>query len=573
MFNTLTDKTGKIWHTAKSWEEFGILQGSGDTFATCPVCSSGRSDANKKQKCLSVHFDYDNAFCNHCGERFMVAEDQKTDIPEKIYQEKKVYTKPRDQIKHDIPEKILSFLYSRKLTDTVIKRNKLGHSVQYFRKIKAEKPCVSIPYFKNGELVGIKYRTNPKDWAAEAGAEPIIYGYDDIFGDVLIWVEGEFDKLAVEVSGFKSCVSVPNGSKSAGSLDNVLDKIKKIKTHIIAVDNDTAGNELKNELIRRLNPAKCKTVRFPDGSKDANDVLINHSPEILKRCIDEAEQVPIKGIVKPSALLDSLIDNYRSGTDEGLSTGWANIDKLYRVKTGQWTVITGIPNHGKSEWLDALMVNMITIHSWKFGVFSPENYPLDRHMSKLLRKVTNKPFGAKYNGAMTEQEVTEGAREFDKYLTFVATDEDNHNIDSLLKITEDLILSEGINGMIIDPWNTIEHNRPKNISETEYISSALSKVTYLVRKYDIHLWIVAHPTKMQKLNNGKYAVPMPYDIAGSANWANKSDNAITVYIDMDENTPKNEVQIHTTKIRFRDNGQPGQTALYFQKASGRYTEN
>ena len=570
MYKTFTDKNGDEWNYAETWAEMGIPEGSGKGTSVCPICSSSRSEGNKKQKCLSINYEKGTASCWNEGEKFMIIKDDYKE--EKKHEVKKIYVKPENKIKHDLPEKILLFLRNRKLTDAVIKRNKLGHAVKWFAKSKSEMPCVSIPYYKDGELTGVKYRTNPKDWTAETGTEPVIYGYDDIKGDVLIWVEGEFDKLAVEVSGYENCVSVPNGAKSGGCIDNVYEKLKKIRSHIIAVDNDQAGNLLKNDLIRRLNPAKCKIAKFPEGCKDANDVLKQYSPEILKRCISDAVQVPINGIIKPSALIDKLIDKYNRDDDEGVSTGWSNLDKLYRVKQGQWTVVTGIPNHGKSEFLDAMMINIIKNHRWKFGIFSPENYPVEDHLSKMLRKVTNKPFGKKYNGAMTIAEVKEGALSFNDYLSFVATDEDNYSMDSLLKITEDLVLSEGIKGMIIDPWNTIEHNRPSNISETEYISSSLSKVTHLVRKYGIHIWIVAHPTKMQKMNNGKYQIPLPYDISGSAHWANKADNAITVYIDRGEDIPENQVQVHVTKVRFRENGQPGETVLYFDKRSGRYRE-
>ncbi len=575
MYNSFEDKNGDLWYTAETWAEFGIVEnGTTKMLATCPICSSGRTDANKAQKCLSVNFERGTARCSHHGERFMISKEYNPNHrkEENKLQIKKVYVKPKNDIKHDIPENLLLFLYNRGITDDVIKRNKLGHDVKWFGKSKRKDSCISFPYYKDGEMVALKYRLpEPKDWTAESNGEPIVYGYDDITKDWMIWVEGELDKLAVEVAGFKNCVSVPNGAKSAGCLDNIVDKIKDVKTHIIAVDNDLDGSELKNDLIKRLNPAKCRTVKFIEGCKDANDVLKEHGDDILKRCIEDSEKYPIKGIVKPSALINKLLDVYRTGVDSGLSTGWVNIDKLYRVKKGQWTVVTGIPNHGKSEFLDALIINMIKLHKWKFGVFSPENYPLESHMAKFLRKFTNKPFGKAYNGAMPENEVVEGAKWFDDYMSFVAVDEDIYTMEMLLKKTEELILSEGIDGMIIDPWNTIEHNRPNNMSETEYTSSALSKITYLVRKYNIHVWIVAHPTKLQKNSKGKYPPPMPYDISGSAHWNNKTDNAITVHIEKSDDRPVNEVQIHVNKIRFRENGQPGQTELYYNITSGRYS--
>jgi twinkle protein len=569
VFKKITDKNGQDWNLFKDWSQLGVVYG-GAKFARCPICSDSRK-YNPQQKCLSIHYEHKNAFCNHCPEKFMLDDGDDTKInPVTKKRDVKVYHKPKIKILQNFPVNIANFLTKRCLTDEVIERNKVGHDTKFFHKEKKNKPCVVIPYFKDGEIVGAKYRTNPKDWTAEAGTEPIVYGYDDIKGDWLIWVEGEFDKLAVEVAGFENCVSVPNGAKSFGCIDNIADKLKLIKKHVIAVDNDMDGAALKNELIRRLGAGKCRTVSFPEKCKDANDVLMNHDKETLKKCIEENKRVPIKGIVKPSELIEQLIDAHRNGEDSGLSTGWENIDRLYRVVMGQWTVITGIPNHGKSEFLDAMMINLIRLHQLKFGIFSPENSPIRNHLKKLLRKIENKPFGNGYNGHMTEDVIMETSEMLDEFMTFIATDEDAHSIESLIEMIENLVFSEGINCMIIDPWNVIEHKRVSSMTETEYISSALSKITFLCRKLNIHIWIVAHPMKLQKLSSGKYPVPMPYDIAGSAHWNNKCDNAISVYCDRGDDIPENEVQIHVTKVRFRENGQPGETRLYYDRMSGRY---
>jgi twinkle protein len=573
MSETIQDRNGDTWKLIDSWTSAGIPEGTGKSTALCPECSAGRKPHNQKQKCLSVNYDRGTAKCNNEGCRFMIKTGTAAKEQARTEQPKKQYKKPDVKIKSDIPDNLLSWLYDRKISQAVIERNKIGHSVQWFAKAKVNAPCISFPYHKDGILTGIKYRLpDPKDWAAEPGAEPILYGYDDIKGDTLIWVEGELDKLAVEVAGFQNCVSVPNGAKSAGSLENVKDKIKDVKTHIIAVDGDGSGKELQEDLIRRLNPGKCKIVKWIDGLKDANEVLKEFDQYAVKHCIEDAERVPIKGIVKPIELLDKMLYTYDNGVDPGLSTGWSNLDKLYRVKPGQWTVVTGIPNHGKSEFLDALMVNMIMLHGWKFGIFSPENYPLDSHMRKIVRKAVSKPFEKDYNGAMSRDEVKEAIINLNDRINFVGCDEETHTMESLLELAVSLVLSQGINGLIIDPWNTIEHNRPASMSETEYISSALSKVVYTTRRHNIHIWLVAHPTKLQKLASGGYAAPLPYDISGSAHWYNKADNALTVHVGTDKDRPANEVQIHVNKIKFRENGQPGRTELYYHLPSGRYAE-
>jgi twinkle protein len=568
VFEKIT-KEGKDFYIFDRWSDLGVAEGTGRASALCPICSSSRKPENRNQKCLSINFDHKNAECNNEGEIFILRDDAYK--KEERHEKKKNYQKPKEKPKLDIPDNILSYLYSRKLSQKVIRRNQLGHSVKWFAKAKIEAPCISFPYYKDGEHVGTKYRLpNPKDHTAETNTEPIVYGYDDIKGGTLFWVEGEFDKLAVEVAGFENCVSVPNGAKSAGCLDNIKEKLKGVKHHIIAVDNDKDGNQLESELIRRLNPAKCKTVKFTEGCKDANGVLIAHGPDALRQCLMDQTPVPIDGVIKPSAIISKLKELYYNEQEEGLSTGWCNLDKLYRVAPGQWTVVTGIPNHGKSEWLDSLMTNMIIKHKWKFGIFSPENHPVQVHMRKILKKIVKKPYGKGYKGSMPWSVAEECTINADDFITFVGDREEGHTVESILEITESLILSEGINGMIIDPWNAIGHSMPGNTPETQYLEKKLTDISRIVRKYGIHIWVVAHPTKLQKRANNTYAPPLPYDIAGSANWYNKPDNAITVYIPTGDDVHETEVWLLVNKIKFRENGRPGETKLFFNQALGTY---
>ncbi len=53
-------------------------------------------------------------------------------------------------------------------------------------------------------------------------------------------------------------------------------------------------------------------------------------------------------------------------------------------------------------------------------------------------------------------------------------------------------------GVVLDPWNTLEHLRPSNLSETEYISMALTDLTLWTRAANLHLWVVVHPSKLYK---------------------------------------------------------------------------
>jgi len=259
------------------------------------------------------------------------------------------------------------------------------------------------------------------------------------------------------------------------------------------------------------------------------------------------------------------------GYPPGSSTGWPSIDKLYTVGMAQWTLITGTPNSGKSEWLDALMVNLARREKWKFLIYSPENWPLALHHAKLIEKYVGKPFNPGFNTRVTEAEVNAA----EDWMTgkFHFCKPDKPDICAILDEAAKRVSSVAETwktGVVIDPWNQLEHYRPANLNETEYVSQTLSAVIERVRMYGIHLWLVAHPAKQQKDRDGKYPVPTPRDVSGSAHFWNKADNAITVWRDLAEGSQ--EVQIHVQKVRWKHIGRIGVETLKYDRVTGRYNE-
>lgn len=258
------------------------------------------------------------------------------------------------------------------------------------------------------------------------------------------------------------------------------------------------------------------------------------------------------------------------GFPAGSSTGWPSIDKLYTVGLGQWTVITGTPNSGKSEWLDALMVNLARRENWKFYIYSPENWPLALHHAKLIEKFVGKPFSPGPNQRLDEEEL-DTAEEWMRTRFFFGKP-DRPDIISIIEESERLCAGAGTwkTGVIIDPWNQLEHYRPAHQTMTEYISETLSVVIDRVRSYGIHLWLVAHPAKMRKDRDGKYPIPTPHDIADSAHFWNKSDACITIARDQVEGSQ--DVKIHIQKVRFKHIGRIGLATLKYDRVTGRYHE-
>ena len=123
--------------------------------------------------------------------------------------------------------------------------------------------------------------------------------------------------------------------------------------------------------------------------------------------------------------------------------------------------------------------------------------------------------------------------------------------------------------------NRLEHRRPTGMSETDYISEALSLVTSLTRTTGAHFFIVAHPAKLQPSRDGVRPIPTAYDIAGSAGWYNKADNIVCVWRDTtpgDNNMPSRINRIYVQKVRWKHIGRIGMAELEFDPATGRFND-
>ncbi|KAI3783161.1 hypothetical protein L2E82_13225 [Cichorium intybus] len=98
-------------------------------------------------------------------------------------------------------------------------------------------------------------------------------------------------------------------------------------------------------------------------------------PAVLREVIENAELYPIKGLFNFRDYFDEIDAYYHEtlGNELGISTGWKALDDLYNVVPGELTLVTGVPNSGKSEWIDALVCNLNENVGWKFALCSMEN--------------------------------------------------------------------------------------------------------------------------------------------------------------------------------------------------------
>lgn len=259
------------------------------------------------------------------------------------------------------------------------------------------------------------------------------------------------------------------------------------------------------------------------------------------------------------------------GMGRGESTGWRALDNLWSVAPGQLTVVTGWPNSGKSQFLDALCLNLAR-KGWRITFCSLENVPVYLHVEKLAKQVAGMPVRPGFRQNVTSEDLTDILDELDGWFSFVQPEPDNFpSLAEVLDSFERTWLMREWNGpraVVIDPWNELEHARPQGLSLTEYVGEALSRLRQWCRTHMVHVFLVGHPAKQQR-NNGKLPIAAPDMISDSAHFWNKADNCLCVALTGDES---DLVDIHVHKVRFAHIGQRGTAQLKYDKYTGRYSD-
>jgi twinkle protein len=338
---------------------------SGQHTFICPKCSDQRK--KKKERCLSVNIDQGVYNCHHCGWNGRV-----------YLEEEKSYTVP--------------VVNNTELNDNALKwlNDKRGISKATAMRFKlfSEGREIGFPFYENDKIVHVKYRDAAKKFRSTKDSKLTLFGMQlehDI--NSLIITEGELDAMSFYEAGHMA-VSVPNGAKSHTWLNNCYRWVDQFKEIILAYDNDKDGIEGREEIARRLGRHRCKIFRFPEGIKDANELLVqaknDHNWQGLFNAVFQyIEPFPVEDIISIDDLRQKVFDLKTKGYPKGESTGYMQLDELMKIPAGQLIIVTGIPSHGKSEFIDQLAIKL-KIMNWLY--FSPENLPYESHIAKLVEK-------------------------------------------------------------------------------------------------------------------------------------------------------------------------------------------
>lgn len=476
-------------------------------------------------------------YCHKCGEAGNIWKLKRHFNDECVIEyrsEKKAYKKPAK----DLIEKYSSDASSAKeylkrvrgLTDASIAKFKLGQFQDY----------ISIPYFKNNEVVNFKYRgIGEKKFQRFKDGESCLYNVDNIdkSKDVIV-VEGELDAISCDQLGYPNVISITNGAQ--GWNPDWIDFFDSCSGDFyIAYDNDEKGNEGAKKIAEKIGIHRTKRLKLP--LKDFNDCLMaGYKTSDVASWISSAQEYKIENLVHISDVYSRIDALYqRSDRGSGLQLhSWFDLNaKLGGLRETELIVVTGDTGSGKSMFTKNIFFSLLSQGEKVMIASTEEN--IEAVVTALFTMYRGKNFKN-----FSDEDYQACILWFaDKPIYFI----DIHgrlSIDQIEEYVEYATRKYDVKYILLDHLHFfIRHISDNPVQDIENFVFSL---VALARKTSVNMWLVAH---VAKLDNSKGIVSMN-DIKGSSAIKQDAHAVITIRRDSKaEEDGRNEVIINCEKVR------------------------
>lgn len=407
----------------------------------------------------------------------------------------------------------------------------------------------------------------------------ILYGTACLDGEQhqssgIVLTVGEQSTSAAAAAGFGALGFDPN--QDTGAAINALrahgDYLGACQKIILAIPDSHA--DLEQALLWYFGAWRCYRAIIPRAYASLAQLQVAMGQSTVKTVIEVARAYPIEGVFE----LDEIPEPPPLRTYEPIG---GRLGRLFRPFRGELVVVTGITGHGKSTWLNYVLVGLAKKHNLKVLMASMETPTKPWLRDALRRQVVNhfsafEP-GPNYpDGQVAHPNLKDEAWQDDwikRHFLFIDRNVKPFSsaltVSWLLELADNARMRHGIDILVIDPWNKFEHARERGENETEYIGRMLNELTTWAKQTGTIVFVVAHPGKSVMQQNGRPRPPTVFDIAGSMNWGNMADHVVIVIRDKEAG---DVCQVTIDKSKFRAAGREGSVQYQFNEKTDGFIE-
>ena len=474
--------------------------------------------------------------------------------------------------------------YSSKLYENAVFMQTVAHTCGYMSTIMKRKNDfgewykVSILFGKNGVSFQKGFDSIDK-YVGKVYCVTVPTGMIFVRKNGHIAITGNCDAASAIEAGYYNTVSVPLGANNFSWIEENFDFLEQFESIIIASDNDSAGEKMRNECVYRLGSWRTKYIEYPkykeleDGRKipisDMNDTLQAFGAGYVMNMIINAKDTPVDSVVDFADVEDIDIS-----TIDGIETGIQQFDQeMMRLFYGSFNIVTGTNGSGKSSFLGQLTCNSIEQGKdvWMYSKELP-NYMTKNWIDSIFAGVRNVDEHVNNTGSKYYTVQKDSKKKIDEYYRGhfkLYKDEWGNTIEDIKKSMEDCVRKFGNKLFIIDNLTAINFD----CSDNEKWSKQVDLVNYCIQfaqKFHVVVVLVIHPKKIET-----YRRLTKFDVQGLGSIVDLCHRLISLYrVQKKEKTDlknpiKYDVLCDILKDRLR--GKEGlEVGMYYSNASRRF---
>jgi len=341
-------------------------------------------------------------------------------------------------------------------------------------------------------------------------------------------------------------------------------------------DSSFSLKECKNTVASayRSNRSKAGTAEFRNG----NLMTKNTTKEVeIELSHEDLEELNRQNIVFAEQVEKEAMSIYENGYEKVHGINIPEIDKYYKRKAGELTVLTGYGNMGKSTyWMWYLMMRAI-IFGEKTAIFSPESDPA----ADFYFDLTETFFGcdcSKFNPNRPKPDAFKKGYAWVGEHFFNVSPSELSPTPAIVKQTFlTLVIGKDVKNVVVDPFNQLTNDYSSSGGRSDkYLETFLSDCSRFAKRNGVNFDIIAHPrTPREKTSQGDYECPDQFSIADGTMWNNKADNILVYHRPFGFSAPDAlNCEVHSKKIRRqRTVGVRGTVEIEYSRPKRRFLVN
>jgi replicative DNA helicase len=242
---------------------------------------------------------------------------------------------------------------------------------------------------------------------------------------------------------------------------------------------------------------------------------------------------------------------------EGLKVDIPEIDEHFRFKQGNFNVILGHANTGKTTVILYLMLMYSIKQNLRWLVFSSENEPYT-----LIKKLIEFMEGKVIN-KIEEEHFKERSKFVDEHFKFIDPTK-IYTYKEILELSTHIKNAWDYQGLFIDPYNSMMKDKEisKSLNGHEYDYLACSEMRIFCKTNQVSIWLNTHASTdaLRKKHGDRHPYaghpipPMASDVEGGGKFVNRADDFIVIHRYIQHPTDWMQTLIHVRKVKDVDTG-------------------